>query len=142
MIDLAALGRPKADLRALGVSGWVPYGSSGDYNSHFSAVTRARDMNIILRSFPGRDEVVVEYEALGPLADTPRIIGIKDSDGIMHWAIGIPRAVRAGFRWCRNHTESPEISFIGARIRGSAARTTAGQSPSARRKRLSQRETT
>ncbi len=56
---------------------------------HFTAVVDATDMNIVLYSYPGKDGVEIEYEALDALADNPRIIGIKESSGVMQRAIGI-----------------------------------------------------
>ena len=155
-IDLAVLGRHMAGLRAAGVAGWVPCGSSGEYNlmsdaerdsvltfvrdfalpgetliagtnapstagviaatlrakalgyhavllavpfytkptqaeivRHFEAVIEATDMNVVLYSYPGKDGVEIGYEALDALADHPRIIGIKESSGVMQRAIGI-----------------------------------------------------
>jgi 4-hydroxy-tetrahydrodipicolinate synthase len=155
-IDLSALRTHMTRLRAAGVSGWVPCGSSGEFNlmsddernqvlrfvkdfanpgetliaganapstagviantqrakeigyhavllavpfytkptqaeiiHHFTAVTQATDMNIVLYSYPGKDGVEIGYEALDALADNPRIIGIKESSGVMQRAIGI-----------------------------------------------------
>jgi 4-hydroxy-tetrahydrodipicolinate synthase len=155
-IDFAAFGRHLTALRAAGVAGWVPCGSSGEYNfltdaerdqvlrfvqdfarpgevliagtnapstagvientlkakalgydavllavpfytkptqaeivRHFQAVIQATDMNIVLYSYPGKDGVEIGYEALDALADDPRIIGIKESSGILQRAIGI-----------------------------------------------------
>ncbi len=56
---------------------------------HFNAVIGATDMNIVLYSYPGKDGVEIEYEALDALADNPRIIGIKESSGVLQRAIGI-----------------------------------------------------
>jgi 4-hydroxy-tetrahydrodipicolinate synthase len=155
-IDFAAFKAHLENLRAAGVSGWVPCGSSGEYNlmsdgerdsvlrfvkdfakpgevliagtnaphtagviantlaakamgydavllavpfytkptqaeiiRHFNAVIGATDMNIVLYSYPGKDGVEIEYEALDALADNPRIIGIKESSGVLQRAIGI-----------------------------------------------------
>ena len=155
-IDFAALERHMTNLRAAGVTGWVPCGSSGEYNlmsdderdavlrfvkefarpgevliagtnaphtagviantlrakalgydavllavpfytkptqaeiiAHFNAVVDATDMNIVLYSYPGKDGVEIEYQALDALADNPRIIGIKESSGVLQRAIGI-----------------------------------------------------
>ena len=46
-------------------------------------------MNVVLYSYPGKDGVEIEYEALDALADNPRIIGIKESSGVLQRAIGI-----------------------------------------------------
>jgi 4-hydroxy-tetrahydrodipicolinate synthase len=155
-IDFPAFTRHLSALRAAGVSGWVPCGSSGEYNlmsdaerdsvlrfvkdfatpgetliaganaphtagvitntlrakamgyhavllavpfytkptqgeiiRHFRAVLDATDMNIVLYSYPGKDGVEIEYEALDALADDPRIIGIKESSGVLQRAVGI-----------------------------------------------------
>jgi 4-hydroxy-tetrahydrodipicolinate synthase len=155
-IDFAALGVHMTNLRAAGVTGWVPCGSSGEYNfmsdderdavlrfvkqyalpgetliagtnaphtagviantlrakamgydtvllavpfytkptqaeiiAHFNAVLDACDVNIVLYSYPGKDGVEIEWEALDALADHPRIIGIKESSGSLQRAIGI-----------------------------------------------------
>jgi 4-hydroxy-tetrahydrodipicolinate synthase len=155
-IDFAAFGRHLTGLRAAGVSGWVPCGSSGEYNlmsdaerdsvlrfvkdfaqsgetliaganapstagviantlrakamgyhavllavpfytkptqteiiHHFNAVLDATDMDVVLYSYPGKDGVEIGYEALDALADNPRIIGIKESSGVLQRAIGI-----------------------------------------------------
>ncbi|MFO1175582.1 MAG: dihydrodipicolinate synthase family protein [Paracoccaceae bacterium] len=155
-IDFVAFKAHLTALRAAGVSGWVPCGSSGEYNlmsdderdqvlrfvkdfakpgetliagtnaphtagviantlrakemgydavllavpfytkptqaeivRHFKAVVEATDMNIVLYSYPGKDGVEIEYEALDALADDPRIIGIKESSGVLQRAIGI-----------------------------------------------------
>jgi 4-hydroxy-tetrahydrodipicolinate synthase len=155
-IDFAAFERHLQSLRAAGVSGWVPCGSSGEYNlmsdeerdrvlqfvrdyakhgeiliagtnapstagviantlrakamgyhavllavpfytkpsqeeivHHFNTVIEATDMDVILYSYPGKDGVEIGYEALDALADNPRIIGIKESSGVMQRAIGI-----------------------------------------------------
>jgi 4-hydroxy-tetrahydrodipicolinate synthase len=155
-IDFAAFEAHLINLRAAGVSGWVPCGSSGEYNlmsdaerdsvlrfvkdfakpgetliagtnapstdgviantlrakdmgyhaallavpfytkptqaeiiNHFNAVIDTTDMNTVLYSYPGKDGVEIEYEALDALADNPRIIGIKESSGVLQRAIGI-----------------------------------------------------
>lgn len=155
-IDFDALGAHMTGLRAAGVSGWVPCGSSGEYNlmsdaerdsvlrfvrdfarpgevliagtnapstagviassrrardigydtvllavpfytkptqaeiiRHFEAVLAAADVNVVLYSYPGKDGVEIGYEALDALADHPRVIGIKESSGVMQRAIGI-----------------------------------------------------
>ncbi|THD81586.1 dihydrodipicolinate synthase family protein [Aliigemmobacter aestuarii] len=155
-IDFAAFRAHMENLRAAGVTGWVPCGSSGEYNlmsdaeresvlrfvkdfarpgetliagtnaphtkgviantlaardmgydavllavpfytkptqaeiiRHFNAVIDATDMNIVLYSYPAKDGVEIEFEALDALADNPRIIGIKESSGNLQRAIGI-----------------------------------------------------
>lgn len=56
---------------------------------HFNAVIDATDMDIVLYSCPGKDGVETGYEALDALADNPRVIGIKESSGVLQRAIGI-----------------------------------------------------
>lgn len=155
-IDFVAFKAHLEALRAAGVSGWVPCGSSGEYNlmsdaeresvlqfvkdfakpgeiliagtnapsttgviantkrakemgyhavllavpfytkptqaeiiRHFNAVIDATGMDIVLYSYPGKDGVEIEYEALDALADNLHIIGIKESSGVLQRAIGI-----------------------------------------------------
>ncbi|KAF0137959.1 MAG: Dihydrodipicolinate synthase [Xanthobacteraceae bacterium] len=155
-VDFPALERHMTAQRAAGVSGWVPCGSSGEFNSmsdderdrvlhfvkdlaktdetliagtnapstdgviantrraksmgyhavllavpfhtkptqaeiicHFNAVIDATDMDVVLYSYPEKDGVEIEYEALDALADNPGIIGIKESSGVLQRAIGI-----------------------------------------------------
>ena len=56
---------------------------------HFNTVLDACDVNIVLYSYPGKDGVEIGWEALDALADHPRVIGIKESSGILQRAIGI-----------------------------------------------------
>lgn len=155
-LDFVAFERHMQSLRAAGVSGWVPCGSSGEYNlmsseerdrvlqfvkdyakpgeiliagtnapstagviantlrakamgyhavllavpfytkpsqeeivHHFNRVIEATDMDVVLYSYPGKDGVEIGWEALDVLADNPRIIGLKESSGVMQRAIGI-----------------------------------------------------
>lgn len=155
-IDFKAFEKHLTMLRAAGVTGWVPCGSTGEYNfmsdsereqvlkfvkdfakpgetliagtnapstkgviantkrakeigydtvllavpfytkptqaeivAHYKAVLDAVDINIVLYSYPGKDGVEIEWEALDALADHPRVIGIKESSGSLQRAIGI-----------------------------------------------------
>lgn len=155
-IDFKALEKHMLGLRAAGVAGWVPCGSTGEYNfmsdeerdsvlrfvkafakpeeqliaganaphtrgviancqrakkigydtvllavpfytkpsqqeivAHFRAVLAAVDINIVLYSYPGKDGVEIGFEALDELADHPRVLGIKESSGVMQRAVGI-----------------------------------------------------
>ncbi len=155
-IDFKAFEKHMTNLRAAGVSGWVPCGSTGEYNlmsdaereqvlsfvkgfatpketliaganaphtkgvianckrakeigynavllaapfytkptqqeliRHFTTVADAVDINIVLYSYPGKDGIEIGYEALDGLADHPRIIGIKESSGVLQRAVGI-----------------------------------------------------
>lgn len=156
-VDLAAFGTLLTELRAAGMTGWVPCGSTGEYSlltdeerdtvlqfvkdfaapgevliagtnapstagvianthrakaigydtvllatpmytkptqaeliAHFNAVLDAvPDVNIVLYSYPAKDGVELEWEALDALADHPRVIAIKESSGSLQRAIGI-----------------------------------------------------
>lgn len=57
--------------------------------AHFKAVLDAVDVNIVLYSYPAKDGIELEWELLDALADHPRVIGIKESSGVLQRAIGI-----------------------------------------------------
>lgn len=155
-IDFAAFEKHLELLRAAGVSGWVPCGSSGEYNflsdaerddvlkfvkdfalphetliagtnaphtagviantarakdigydtvllatpfytkptdaellKHFQTVLEAVDVNLVLYSYPGKDGIEVSFDVMDALADHPRVIGIKESSGVLQRAIDI-----------------------------------------------------
>lgn len=155
-IDFTAFEKHLENLRAAGVSGWVPCGSSGEYNfmsdaeresvlqfvkdfakpgeiliagtnaphtkgviantkrakeigydtvllatpfytkptdeellNHFKAVLDAVDVNLVLYSYPGKDGIEISTDVLDALADHPRVIGIKESSGVLQRAITI-----------------------------------------------------
>ena len=155
-VDFAALGVHMTNLRAAGVTGWVPCGSTGEYSlmsdaerdsvlrfvkdfakpgevliaganaphtagviancirakqigydtvllatpfytrpaqseliAHFNAVLAATEVEIVLYSYPAKDGIELEWEVLDALADHPRVIGIKESSGVLQRAIGI-----------------------------------------------------
>ncbi|TPE50970.1 dihydrodipicolinate synthase family protein [Amaricoccus solimangrovi] len=152
-IDFPAFGKHLTNLRAAGVSGWVPCGSSGEYNfmsdaeresvlqlvkdfatddeiliagtnaphtkgviantkrakeigydtvllatpyytkptdeelpGHFRAVLDAVDVNLVLYSYPGKDGIEISTDVLD---DHPRVIGIKESSGVLQRAVTI-----------------------------------------------------
>lgn len=155
-IDFVAFERLMQHLRAAGVSGWVPNGSTGEYFSqsteerrqvlqfvkdfarpgeiliagtnapatrevieqtamaraigydtvllatpfytrptqqellkHFLTVLDAVDVNIVLYSYPYKDGVEIGFDILDALADHPRVLGIKESSGVLQRAIAI-----------------------------------------------------
>lgn len=155
-IDFKAFEAHLTNLRAAGVSGWVPCGSSGEYNfmsdaeresvlqfvkdfatpgeiliagtnaphtkgviantrrakeigydtvllatpfytkptddellAHFRAVLDAVDVNLVLYSYPGKDGIEISTDVLDALADHPRVIGIKESSGVLQRAVTI-----------------------------------------------------
>ena len=57
--------------------------------THFKAVLDAVDVNIVLYSYPGKDGVEIGFDVLDALADHPRVIGIKESSGVLQRAIEI-----------------------------------------------------
>ena len=155
-IDFKAFEAHLTNLRAAGVSGWVPCGSSGEYNfmtdaereqvlqfvkdfakpgeiliagtnaphtkgviantrrakeigydtvllatpfytkptdeellAHFRAVLDAVDVNLVLYSYPDKDGIEISTNVLDALADHPRVIGIKESSGVLQRAVTI-----------------------------------------------------
>lgn len=155
-VDFKAFEKLLAMLRAAGVSGWAPMGSTGEYYSlsdaerdeilkfvkesalpgeallagtnatttrgvidnvlraqaigydtvllatpfytrptqqellaHYEAVLRATDANIVLYSYPAKDGIEVSFEVMDALADNPRVLGIKESSGVLQRAIEI-----------------------------------------------------
>jgi dihydrodipicolinate synthase/N-acetylneuraminate lyase len=90
---------------------------------HSTAVLDAVDVNLVLCSYPGRDGVEIDHEALDALADHPRVIGIKESSGVLQRAIGIAtRYGGGGCSLCRAPTTSRSTSCSGGRTAGSAGR--------------------
>lgn len=63
--------------------------SPAEMISHFKAVLDAVDVNIVLYSYPAKDGVEIGFEVLDQLADHPRVIGIKESSGVLQRAIEI-----------------------------------------------------
>jgi 4-hydroxy-tetrahydrodipicolinate synthase len=155
-IDFTALETHMTALRAAGVTGWVPNGSTGEYFSqstveraevlkyvkdfaspdeiliagtnapatrevieqtamakdigydtvllatpfytrptdselvaHYSAVLEAVDVNLILYNYPPKDGIEISFDVMDALADHPRVIGIKESSGVLQRAIDI-----------------------------------------------------
>lgn len=155
-IDFKAFAAHLEHLRAAGVTGWVPCGSSGEYSfmsdeereqvllfvkdfaapgeiliagtnaphtkgvirntarakeigydavllatpfytkptdaelvKHFQTVLDAVDVNLVLYSYPAKDGIEISLDVLDALADHPRVIGIKESSGILQRAVAI-----------------------------------------------------
>ncbi len=155
-IDFNAFEKHLTALRAAGVTGWVPMGSTGEYFSmsnderdevlkfvkdfanddeiliagtnapasrevientlrakeigydtvllatpfytrptqeellaHYRAVIDAADVNLVLYNYPPKDGVEISFELMDALADDPRVIGIKESSGILQRAVDI-----------------------------------------------------
>ena len=155
-IDFNALERHMTALRAAGVTGWVPNGSTGEYFSqsthertevlkfvkdfaaedeiliagtnapatrevieqteiardigyetvllatpfytrptdgelvaHYNTVLDAVDVNLVLYNYPPKDGIEISFDVMDALADNPRVIGIKESSGVLQRAIDI-----------------------------------------------------
>ncbi len=155
-VDLKALEALMTNLRAAGVTGWVPCGSTGEYFSmsdeerlevlrfvkefaregetliagtnasatrevirnteraremgyetvllappfysrpsqeellrHYLSVLDAVDVNLVLYNYPPKDGIELSFDLLDRLADHPRVIGIKESSGVLQRAVDI-----------------------------------------------------
>ncbi|CDX51614.1 Dihydrodipicolinate synthase/N-acetylneuraminate lyase [Mesorhizobium plurifarium] len=155
-VDFKALEEHMTALRAAGVTGWVPMGSTGEYFSmsndereavlkfvkdfasegeilvagtnapatreviqntlrareigydtvllatpfytrptqeellaHYRAVLDATGVNLVLYNYPQKDGIEISFELLDALADDPRVIGIKESSGVLQRAVDI-----------------------------------------------------
>ena len=56
---------------------------------HYLTVLDAVDVNLVLYSYPYKDGVECTFKVLDVLADHPRVLGIKESSGILQRAIDI-----------------------------------------------------
>ncbi|RUM07928.1 dihydrodipicolinate synthase family protein [Rhizobium chutanense] len=56
---------------------------------HYEAVLGAVDVNLVLYSYPAKDGSDISFELLDHFADNPRVIGIKESSGVLQRAIDI-----------------------------------------------------
>ncbi|MGO7201138.1 4-hydroxy-tetrahydrodipicolinate synthase [Rhizobium ruizarguesonis] len=155
-IDFKAFEKHLTALRAAGVTGWVPMGSTGEYFSlsneereevlkfvkdfanddeiliagtnapatrevientarareigydtvllatpfytrptqdellaHYRAVLDATDVNLILYNYPPKDGIEISFDLMDALADDRRVIGIKESSGVLQRAVDI-----------------------------------------------------
>jgi 4-hydroxy-tetrahydrodipicolinate synthase len=155
-VDFLAFEKHMLSLRAAGVTGWVPCGSTGEYFSmsnqeredvlrfvkdfaseeevliagtnapatrevientarakeigydivllatpfytrptqdellkHYRAVLDAVDVSLVLYNYPPKDGVEISFELMDALADHPRVIGIKESSGVLQRAVDI-----------------------------------------------------
>ncbi|WP_193369687.1 dihydrodipicolinate synthase family protein [Pelagibius marinus] len=155
-IDFTAFEALLVHLREAGCSGWVPNGSTGEYNAmtaderaevlkfvadfanddelliagtnagstreviehtqraydlgyravllsapyyampaedelikHYQAVLDAVDVNLVMYNYPPKVGVEVTFDVIDALADNPRVIGIKESSGVLQRAVDI-----------------------------------------------------
>jgi 4-hydroxy-tetrahydrodipicolinate synthase len=56
---------------------------------HYETVLDAVDVNLVLYSYPAKDGSDIGYELMDHFADNPRVIGIKESSGVLQRAIDI-----------------------------------------------------
>jgi len=57
--------------------------------AHFTAVLDAVDVSIVLYSYPPKDIIEISFDLMDALADHPRVVGIKESSGVLQRAIDI-----------------------------------------------------
>ncbi|MCB1332165.1 MAG: dihydrodipicolinate synthase family protein [Roseivivax sp.] len=56
---------------------------------HYETVLAEVDVNIVLYSYPAKDGSDISFELMDHFADNPRVIGIKESSGVLQRAIDI-----------------------------------------------------
>lgn len=56
---------------------------------HYEAVLSAVDVSLVLYSYPAKDGSDISFELMDHFADNPRVIGIKESSGVLQRAIDI-----------------------------------------------------
>ncbi|MBB4188503.1 4-hydroxy-tetrahydrodipicolinate synthase [Sinorhizobium terangae] len=56
---------------------------------HYETVLAAVDVNLVLYSYPAKDGSDISFELMEHFADNPRVIGIKESSGVLQRAIDI-----------------------------------------------------
>ena len=155
-VDFKAFEKHLTAMRAAGVTGWVPMGSTGEYSAlsnaerdevltfvkdfanedetliagtnapatreviestlrakeigydtvllatpfytrptqeellaHFQKVLDETNVNLVLYNYPYKDGVEIGFDIMDALADDPRVIGIKESSGVLQRAIDI-----------------------------------------------------
>lgn len=57
--------------------------------AHYQKVLDAVDVNIVLYSYPAKDGSDISFDLMEHFADHPRVIGIKESSGVLQRAIDI-----------------------------------------------------
>ncbi|WEX90957.1 dihydrodipicolinate synthase family protein [Sinorhizobium garamanticum] len=56
---------------------------------HYETVLAAVDVNLVLYSYPAKDGSDISFELMDHFADNPRVIGVKESSGVLQRAIDI-----------------------------------------------------
>ena len=57
--------------------------------AHYNTVLDAVDVNLVLYNYPPKDGIEISFDVMDALADNPRVIGIKESSGVLQRAIDI-----------------------------------------------------
>lgn len=57
--------------------------------AHYNSVLDAVDINLVLYNYPPKDGIEISFDVMDALADHPRVVGIKESSGILQRAIDI-----------------------------------------------------
>ena len=57
--------------------------------AHYETVLAEVDVNLVLYSYPAKDGADISFELMDHFADNPRVIGIKESSGVLQRAIDI-----------------------------------------------------
>jgi 4-hydroxy-tetrahydrodipicolinate synthase len=92
---------------------------------HYETVLGAVDVNLVLYSYPAKDGSDISFELMDHFADNPRVIGIKESSGVLQRAIDIASRYEGRIQLVPARMTSRSTSCSGAQKAGSAARRTA-----------------
>ncbi len=57
--------------------------------AHYNTVLDAVDVNLVLYNYPPKDGIEISFDVLDAMADNPRVIGIKESSGVLQRAVDI-----------------------------------------------------
>jgi len=60
-----------------------------ELTKHYQTVLDAADVNLVLYSYPAKDGSDISFELMDHFADHPRVLGIKESSGVLQRAIDI-----------------------------------------------------
>jgi 4-hydroxy-tetrahydrodipicolinate synthase len=60
-----------------------------ELQKHYETVLDAVEVNLVLYSYPAKDGSDISFDLMDAMADNPRVIGIKESSGVLQRAIDI-----------------------------------------------------
>ncbi len=60
-----------------------------ELQKHYETVLDAVDVNLVLYSYPAKDGSDISFDLMDAMADNPRVIGIKESSGVLQRAVDI-----------------------------------------------------